>query len=40
MEELRQIVQDLSTNDWNKRLNNIEKLNDFIKTNQKVIFSA
>lgn len=40
MEEFRQILNELSANDWNKRLKVIDDLTNFIKSNQNVIKNA
>jgi hypothetical protein len=40
MEEFKQIINELSTNDWNKRLKSIDTLAEFVKTNIVTIKSA
>lgn len=40
MEEFRTIINDMTTNDWNKRLKTIDILSDFVKNNTTTIRSA
>eukprot|EP00347_Sterkiella_histriomuscorum_P023335 403335038 len=40
MEEFKQIVAELSTNEWNKRLKSIDTLSEFVKNNINTIKSA
>lgn len=40
MEEFKNIVNEMNTNDWQKRLKNIDTLNEFVKTNILVIKQA
>ena len=40
MEEFKNIINEMNTNDWNKRLRNIDILNEFVKTNIVVIKQA
>jgi len=40
MEQFKQIVSDIGTNEWNKRLKTIDILNEFVKDNITIIRSA
>jgi hypothetical protein len=40
MEEFKQIINELNTNDWNKRLKSIDTLADFVKNNISTIKTA
>lgn len=40
MEEFKQIISELGTNDWNKRLKSIDTLCDFVKNNITTIRGA
>jgi hypothetical protein len=40
MEEFKQIIGDIGTSDWNKRLKTIDTLTEFTKNNINVIKSA
>ena len=40
MEEFKQIINELGTNDWNKRLKSIDTLSYFVKNNLNTIKSA
>lgn len=40
MEEFKQIIAEIGTNDWNKRLKAIDNLSDFVKNNVNVIKSS
>lgn len=37
MEEFKQILMDLSTTDWNKRIKVIDTLSDWVRDNQSTI---
>lgn len=40
MEEFKQIINELSTNEWTKRLKSIDTLSDFVKNNINTIKNA
>jgi hypothetical protein len=40
MEEFKTIINEMSTNDWNKRLRNIDTLGEFVKNNILIIKQA
>ena len=40
MDEFKNIINEMNTNDWNKRLKNIDTLNEFVKNNILVIRQA